>query len=84
MNRTLRGLVYVKHGSVGTRSEGPEYFLQTRDGDYRLIKESEPWKPDYHLEFYHRRMVEVRGDVDDDSKTIRVAGISEILSPRLP
>jgi hypothetical protein len=26
---TLKGLVYIKQGRIGTRSEGPDYYLQT-------------------------------------------------------
>jgi hypothetical protein len=84
MTKTLKGLVYVKHGQVGTKSEGPEYFLQTRDGDYQLTKMAHPWEPDYYLEFFQRRMVEVDGDVDEPSRTIRYRHLAEILSPQLP
>ena len=26
---TFEGLVYVKHGRIGSKSEGPDYYLQT-------------------------------------------------------
>lgn len=80
----FRGLVYVKHGRVGTRSEGPDYYLQTYRGDYLLrYQERMPWRPDYQLEFYGRRMVEVTGSLID-RQTIKVESIAEILSPGIP
>ena len=47
---TFKGLVYVKHGRVGSKSEGPDYYLQTCDGEY-LLKYVDRclWKPDYLL-----------------------------------
>lgn len=80
----FRGLVYVKHGRVGTRSEGPDYYLQTYRGDYLLrYQDRVPWKPDYPLEFFGRRMVEVTGALID-RHTIKVESIVEILSPMIP
>jgi hypothetical protein len=80
---TFKGLVYVKHGRVGTRSEGPDYYLQTTRGDFLLrYQQRNPWEPDYRLEFFDHRMVEVTGALDD--KTITVQGIEEIFAPLLP
>lgn len=79
----LAGLVYVKHGRVGTRSEGPDYFLQTVKGDVLLVLDQPaPWLPDYKLEFYGRRMVAVEGDFDGER--FKVAHIQEILAGGLP
>ena len=78
------GLVYVKHGLVGSRSEGPDYYLQTSRRDYLLrLTERAHWRPDFELEFYGRKMVEVRGKLIDRA-TIQVDTIVEILSSRLP
>lgn len=80
---SFKGLVFVKHGRVGSRSEGPDYYLQASNGDFLLnFKEREPWKPDYYLEFYCRRMVEVTGEKEDT--IIRVQGINEILGTNIP
>lgn len=80
---TFKGLVYVKHGRVGTKSEGPDYYLQTTHGDFLLrYEQRHPWQPDYHLEFFGHRMVAVSGTLDD--KTITVKTIEEILAPLLP
>lgn len=80
----FRGLCYVKHGRVGSRSEGPDYHLQTFSADYLLrFHERRPWEADYHLEFFGRRMVEVEGKLID-RQTIQVAAIQEILSPMIP
>lgn len=80
----LQGLVYVKHGRVGTRSEGPDYFLQTYKQDFLLRYQPRlPFQPDYHLEFYGRRMVEVEGTLIDPH-TLQVSSIHEILASAIP
>lgn len=80
----LSGLVHVKHGRVGTRSEGPDYLLQTRDQDYLLLyRERQLWRPDYELEFYNRQMVEVEGELLD-GRIFQVTSIKPILSANLP
>lgn len=80
----FRGLVYIKHGRVGSRSEGPDYHLQTYRGDYLLrYGDRTPWEPDYRLEFYGRRMVEIEGKFVDRS-TIQVESITPILAPMIP
>lgn len=79
---TFKGLLYVEHEGVGTKSEGPAYYLQTTKGDFLLNKKSTPWQPDYHLEFYSRRMVEVGGELAQE--TIKVENIREILAERIP
>jgi hypothetical protein len=33
---SLRGLLYKKHRRIGTRSEGPDYYLQTAYAEYLL------------------------------------------------
>jgi hypothetical protein len=33
---TFKGLVYIKHGRIGTKSEGPDYYLQTFNMEYLL------------------------------------------------
>ncbi len=81
---TLKGLLYVKHGQVGTRSEGPAYYVQTRQGDFLLhYQERYAWAPDYHLEFYARKMVEVMGQVRED-RQVQVERIHEIHSAFIP
>lgn len=83
MTQRFKGLVYVKQGRVGSKSEGPDYYLQTVRGEYRLrYQERHLWQPDYQLEFFGRRMVAVSGALADD--TITVQSIEEILAPRLP
>ncbi|MFO0760286.1 MAG: hypothetical protein U0359_27640 [Byssovorax sp.] len=83
MTTTFKGLVYVKHGRVGTRSEGPDYILQTARQELVLVyKDRHLWEPDYQLEFYSRRMVEVQGMLD--GQTLKVESIQQILSPMLP
>jgi hypothetical protein len=69
---------------VGSKSEGPDYHLQTYHADYVLRDgERHPWQPDYCLEFFARKMIEVEGEVVD-RVTIQVRSITELLSPVLP
>lgn len=80
----FRGLVYVKHGRVGSRSEGPDYHLQAFNADYLLsLHERRPWELDYQLEYYCRRMVEVDGKLLDRQR-IHVNTIRELVSPMIP
>jgi hypothetical protein len=69
---TLRGLVFVKQGRIGTRSEGPDYYLQTKELEYPLARKTEDlvFKPDYMLEFYCRKWVEIEGSVMKKGITI--------------
>jgi hypothetical protein len=80
----LSGLVFVKHGRVGTRSEGPDYFLQTAN-DVLLLRYQPrmPFQPDYHLEFYGRRMVELEGEMLD-KETVQVSSIQAINASAIP
>ena len=80
----FRGLLYVKHGRLGSRSEGPDYYLQTWHGEY-LLSDAERmlWQPDYRLEFFARRMVEIDGSLVH-ATTIRVAQIHELPVASVP
>ena len=79
----VRGLLYVKHQNVGTRSEGPAYFLQTTGGDLALaMNERAPWQPDYELEFYARAIVEVDGSME--GAQLKVHGIHRLNSTAIP
>lgn len=71
------GFVYVKHMLPGWRSEGPDYYLQTIDHDYRLLKSTMPWEEDPRLEPYVRQVVEVQGRVND-SDEIEVESIRQL------
>ena len=83
---TFKGLLYVKHGAVGTRSEGPVYYLQTRKADFVLHytrDEHHPWELDYQLEFYARRMVDVEGE-ETERGHIHVKHLRELCVPMIP
>ena len=59
-----RGLLYIKHGRVGTKSEGPDYFLQSYYHDFLLAHKSRnPWEPDEILAQYCCKMVEIDGEI---------------------
>lgn len=80
---SFQGLLYVKMGRIGSRSEGPDYFLQTAKAEIPLeYDERQLWMPDYHLEFFNRRMVKITGSFNDKIFAVKV--IEEILSPNLP
>jgi len=80
---TLKGLVYVKIGGIGLRSEGPDYFLQTAKTELLLkYEERNHWEPDYHLEFFNRRMVKVTGSFTDNVFVVKT--INELLGPSMP
>lgn len=88
-NVKMEGLVYVKHGRVGTRSEGPDYFLQTncnyQDVRYRLkYNQPEKWNPDHYLEYFDRRVVRVIGKLSPRGRNIIVESIEMITSTSLP
>ena len=81
--RKFGGLVFVKHDRIGTRSEGPEYYLQTKDSEFHLIYNRELlFRPDYYLEFFCRKMVEVTGTLDEND--IQVENISEVCEQLIP
>jgi len=80
----LKGLIFIKHGQVGTRSEGPEYHIQTRKADF-LLKYDEnrhPWEPDYRLEYYNHMMVEINGV--SQGSFVKVNSIHKICTELIP
>ena len=81
--KKFSGLVFVKQGRIGTKSEGPDYYLQTRTKEYVLNHEREfLYKPEYFLEFFCRKMVEVTGiQVGNE---IKVSNIKEICQALIP
>ncbi|WP_440955963.1 hypothetical protein ACSAZK_03125 [Methanosarcina sp. Mfa9] len=64
---TFKGLVYVKHGRIGSKSEGPDYYLQTWDQEYLLkYADRNLWELDYYLEFFCRKFVDVDGKISKE------------------
>ena len=82
MLASYKGFTHIMLGAVGTRSEGPIYYLQTlsKDGkskDYELVYEERgPWEKDYYLEFYNHKMVKVSGELIKEN-IIKVNEITE-------
>jgi hypothetical protein len=77
--KSFKGLLYIKHGRVGTRSEGPDYYLQTKNEDFLLqYQDRNTWDPDYHLEFYCRTMAEISGDIIEDIDGLRIIQVENI------
>jgi hypothetical protein len=88
---TFKGLVYVKHGRVGSKSEGPDYYLQTWDKEFLLkYADRNLWEPDYYLEFFCRKLVEVNGILRQEMtenrniSVITVTSIQEISGSYIP
>jgi len=80
---SYKGLVFVKQGRIGSRSEGPDYYLQTKEGEYLLERKTvhEGFRPDYFLEFYCRKFVAIDGKAD--GKHLVVTSIHETGAGRL-
>jgi hypothetical protein len=68
-----KGLVFVKQGRIGTKSEGPDYFLQTKDHEYLLGRKTvqELFKHDYFLEYYCRKWIEIEGELVQNNLTVK-------------
>jgi hypothetical protein len=82
---TYEGLVYIKHGRIGSKSEGPDYYLQTWNREYLLeYTDRGPWELDYYLDFFCRKFVEVTGELDKGRNTIRVTKVKEICVGHIP
>jgi heat shock protein HslJ len=81
----FKGLVYIKNHSVGSRSEGPKYYLQTFNDEHVLrYVDKGPWELDYYLEFFCRKYVEVDGEFNNADNEIKVTSIHEICVGMIP
>ena len=70
---TFHGFLFSKLQSIGTRSEGPGYFLQTFDGrEIPIIKHASPWQPDPELQRYVGIKVTIEGELLGEAITYRV------------
>ncbi|MCX6674038.1 MAG: hypothetical protein NTY37_09705 [Methanothrix sp.] len=76
-------MVFIKHGRIGTKIEGPDYYLQTKKHEYVLIHERASLvNPDYYLEFFCRKMVVVMGiQVGNEIKVLNIIEICKSLIP---
>ena len=65
----FHGFLFSKLTNIGTKSEGPSYFLQYRNyKDIKIIKHTNPWQRDPELEKFLGRNVEISGHITN--KTI--------------
>jgi len=82
---TFDELVYIKNGLIGSKIEGPDYYLQTWDREY-LLKYGDrgPWELDYYLEFFCRKFVEVTGELDEEKNMVKVITVKEICIEHIP
>lgn len=73
------GYLFSKLASIGTRSEGPSYFLQ--QWDYREIpvkKRSFPWMPDPELHPFLDKKVTISGEIGQEGiHYYKVTGLAE-------
>lgn len=78
-NQTFEGMIYIKQGRIHSKSEGPDYYLQTIKEDFLLENaDRNLWQPDYYLEFYNRKIVSVDGKIiRDDSNQMRIIKVNE-------
>ena len=57
---TFNGFLFSKLGRIGTKSEGPDYFLQLKDySEVPIIKKAELWQPDPELQKCLGKKVEI-------------------------
>ena len=87
--KSYKGLLFVKHESVGAKNEGPGYFLQTYDKDYHVEKKGLPWEHDGGLDKFVGKMVEVQaelsdGTVEEPGTPIRVPSLTQSKVALLP
>ena len=63
---TYQGYLFSKLGRVGTRSEGPDYFLQQLDGsEVPIVKQTEYlWQGDSTLQSLLAKKVRIEGRLD--------------------
>jgi hypothetical protein len=72
----FNGFLFSKLASIGTKSEGPAYFLQYRNyKDIKIIKHARLWERDPQLEKYLGRNVQITGYIT--SKMIDYTGIQD-------
>lgn len=58
----LNGFLFEKLGSIGTRSEGPVYFLQLRNyKEITIKKHAALWQPDQTLAKFLNHNVQIEG-----------------------
>jgi hypothetical protein len=68
--KTFKGFLFAKLERIGTRSEGPEYYLQflgenADTKDFHIQKQSELWKIDPQLHPFLAQKVTIKGDIKD-------------------
>ena len=81
--KNFSGLVLIKQGRIGSRSEGPDYYLQTKKHEYILnYKRGSLFETDPFLESFSGKMVEVIGI--QEGNEIKVSSIIEISKPLIP
>ena len=78
MKGTITGLLSVKMERVGSKSEGPEYYIQPTD-DYRnsweiihVRKQTHRWQEDPILQQFINKEVEILADIIETRTSITI------------
>lgn len=80
---TYKGLIYMKHLALGSRNEGPDYWLQTIDRDYQLHKTSQLPQPDLRFDPLIGHIVEIAGNTYDGG-LIEVDSVRDLHASHIP
>lgn len=80
------GYLFSKLALIGTKSEGPAYFLQQWDyREFPVEKRSYPWKPDPQLHSFLNKKVTIAGVIGEGGihyyRVTDLAEEAEKLSP---
>lgn len=64
--KNFEGYLFTKLAAIGTKSEGPVYFLQQKDySEIQIKKIAHPWEVDPMLHQFIARKVLVTGEIQD-------------------
>jgi hypothetical protein len=60
----LEGYLFSKLAAIGSKSEGPQYFLQQFNYDeLSIIKQAVPWQEDRNLHPHLNKKVKIEGTI---------------------
>jgi len=78
---TITGYLFSKLMNIGSKSEGPQYFLQQINfdkGEFEkevvVIKQVELWQEDSQLQVFLGKKVEIEGESTADGIVYKVIG----------
>ncbi len=78
--KTIEGYLFPKLAAIGSKSEGPAYFLQTWDKkELTVEKKTHPWEEDAALHRFIARKVKIQGE--SAGGTIKYDSIMDLDAP---